>query len=131
MCINGDITNTDNTGCYARPVGSGEVELSNRPTARWINTGALDWPDFVPGRSIRQFGNSGRHNVRTDGVSNFGLSLFKQFQSSEAKSVAFRLELFNAFITRRSGRPPPPASTRWLLVALADPEARSFSQSSH
>lgn len=105
MCINGDITNTGNTGCYARPVVNGEVELSNPTTDRWINTGALDWPDFVPGTSIRQFGNSGRHNVRTDGVSNFDLSLFKQFRFSERRYVEFRLELFNAFNTPTFGTP--------------------------
>ena len=105
MCINGDITNTGNTGCYARPVVNGQVELSNPTTARWINTGALDWPDFVPGSTIRQFGNSGRHNVRTDGVSNFDLSLFKQFRFSESRYVEFRLELFNAFNTPTFGTP--------------------------
>lgn len=105
MCINGDITNTGNTGCYARPVVNGQVELSNPTTDRWINTGALDWPEFVPGSTIRQFGNSGRHNVRTDGVSNFDLSLFKQFRFSESRYVEFRLELFNAFNTPTFGTP--------------------------
>ena len=105
ICINGDITNTGNTGCYARPVVTGAVELSNPTTSRWINTGNLDWPDFVPGSSIRQFGNSGRHNVRTDGVSNFDLSLFKQFRFSEARYLEFRLELFNAFNTPTFGTP--------------------------
>lgn len=105
ICINGDITNTGNTGCYARPVVNGAVELSNPTTSRWINTGNLDWPDFVPGTSIRQFGNSGRHNVRTDGVSNFDLSLFKQFRFSETRYLEFRLELFNAFNTPTFGTP--------------------------
>ncbi len=105
MCINGDITNTGNTGCYARPVVTGDVEISNPTTSRWINTGALDWPDFVPGTSIRQFGNSGRHNVRTDGVSNFDLSLFKRFSFQETRYVEFRVEFFNAFNTPTFGTP--------------------------
>ena len=105
MCINGDITNTGNTGCYARPIVTGDVEIPNPTPSRWINTGNLDWPDFVPGTSIRQFGNSGRHNVRTDGVSNFDLSLFKRFSFQESRYVEFRVEFFNAFNTPTFGTP--------------------------
>lgn len=105
MCINGDITNTGNTGCYARPIVTGDVEISNPTPSRWINTGNLDWPDFVPGTNVRQFGNSGRHNVRTDGVSNFDLSLFKRFSFQESKYVELRVEFFNAFNTPTFGTP--------------------------
>ena len=38
-------------------------------------------------------------------MSNFDLSLFKQFRISETKSVEFRLELFNAFNTPTFGTP--------------------------
>lgn len=54
---------------------------------------------------MRQYGDSGRHNVRTDGVSNFDLSVFRQFRFMESKLVEFRLEMFNAFNTPTFGTP--------------------------
>ena len=105
LSIPGDITNTGNTGNYARPNILGAVELSNPTPARWIDTSNVGWPDFVPGTSVRQYGDSGRHNVRTDGVSNFDLSVFRQFRFMESKLVEFRLEMFNAFNTPTFGTP--------------------------
>ena len=107
LSIPGDITNTGNTGNYARPNTNilGAVAVSNPTPARSIDTSMVGWPDFVPGTSVRQYGNSGRHNVRTDGVSNFDLSLFRQFPFMESKFVEFRLQVFNAFNTPTFGTP--------------------------
>jgi hypothetical protein len=53
------------------------------------------------------FGNMGPRlpDVRTDGIYNFDLSVFKNFRVVERVNVQFRAEAFNAFNTPRFGGP--------------------------
>jgi hypothetical protein len=44
-------------------------------------------------------------DIRNDGVRNFDLSLFKDFQAMERMRVQFRAEFLNAFNTPRFGNP--------------------------
>jgi hypothetical protein len=65
----------------------------------WFNTAAFAQP--APGVS----GNSGRNILRAPGISNFDLSLFKNFLLSERLRLQFRLESFNAFNHTQFGNP--------------------------
>jgi Carboxypeptidase regulatory-like domain len=67
----------------------------------WFNTAAFSQPE--PGVA----GNSGRNILRAPGISNFDLSLFKNFMLSERLRLQFRLESFNAFNHTQFGNPNP------------------------
>jgi Carboxypeptidase regulatory-like domain len=67
----------------------------------WFNTAAFSQPE--PGIA----GNSGRNILRAPGISNFDLSLFKNFILSERLRLQFRLESFNAFNHTQFGNPNP------------------------
>jgi hypothetical protein len=67
----------------------------------WFNTAAFAQP--ASGVS----GNSGRNILRAPGISNFDLSLFKNFILSERLRLQFRLESFNAFNHTQFGNPNP------------------------
>jgi hypothetical protein len=43
----------------------------------------------------------GRNTIRTPGLNNWNLSVFKNFKVAEAKQFQFRLELYNAFNHRQ------------------------------
>jgi hypothetical protein len=53
------------------------------------------------------FGNMGPRDprIRTDGIHNWDLSIFKNFRATEKISVQFRAEALNAFNTPRFGGP--------------------------
>ncbi len=51
------------------------------------------------------YGNSGRNVLLGPGVSNFDLSLFKEFGVREGHKVQFRAEFFNSFNTPQFGQP--------------------------
>jgi len=44
-------------------------------------------------------------DIRTDGIYNFDLSVFKNFHATERLNIQFRAEAFNAFNTPRFGGP--------------------------
>ena len=90
-------------GCYAWPVVLGGAEFSNPTAARWIDTGIHERTGFVPATRVRYFGNSGRHDVRTDGVSDFDVSLFEQLKFSESRCVEFHFEPLDVFNTPTFG----------------------------
>jgi hypothetical protein len=91
--VPGDIANTGNSG-YERPnyVG-GDPTLANPTPQKWFNTSAFAVP------APFTFGNAGRFILRNDGTSNFDISIFRKFRITEAKSMEFRSEMFNAFNT--------------------------------
>jgi hypothetical protein len=72
---------------------TGKVPLPSdeRSFDRWFNTSAFARP------ARGEFGNAGRTLFRLPGVSNFDISLFKNFPIKEAASVQFRCEMYNAF----------------------------------
>ena len=71
--VSGDIANTRNRNGYMRADQVGDPHLGNPTPARWFNTDAFAAP------APFTFGNSGRHALRSDGVTNFDLSLFRDF----------------------------------------------------
>ena len=91
--VSGDIANTRNRNGYMRADQVGEPHLSNPSPSRWFNTDAFRAP------APFTFGNSGRHALRSDGVTNFDLSLFRDFPlpGREGMRLQFRAEAFNAF----------------------------------
>jgi outer membrane receptor protein involved in Fe transport len=93
--IAGDIANTGNFNCcnnyYERLNVVGDPRLSNPTPEAWFNTNAF----AAPARYT--FGNLGRNALRSDGVVNFDLSVFRQFPLNEAAHLEFRAEAFNAF----------------------------------
>lgn len=66
---------------------------------KWFNTAAFAQP------AAGEFGNSGRNIIRSPGVNNFDLSLFKNFKLSERARLQFRLESFNALNHPQFGFP--------------------------
>jgi hypothetical protein len=66
---------------------------------QWFNTKA-----FVP-NNIGEFGNLGRNVLRGPGIINFDLGVFKNFRLTEAHSIQFRAEAFNAFNRANFGNP--------------------------
>ena len=91
--VSGDIANTRNRNGYMRADQVGDPHLSNPTPSRWFNTDAFRAP------APFTFGNSGRHALRSDGVTNFDLSLFRDFPlpGREGMKLQFRAESFNAF----------------------------------
>jgi hypothetical protein len=120
LSISGDLANTGNTGDYLRPNVVSDPVLSNPTPARWFNTDAYQFPTPLPGSTVLGYGNVGRHPpyARTDGVTNFDLSVFRQFPFGEGKFVEFRAEFFNAFNTPVFDAPDANlSSTRFGVVS--------------
>ena len=91
LSVPGDLANTGNSS-YLRPnyVG-GDINLPNPTPDKWFNTSAFAVPPPFT------FGNAGRFILRSDGTSNFDLSVFRRFRITEGKNLEFRAEMFNAF----------------------------------
>ena len=91
--VSGDIANTRNRNGYMRADQVGDPHLGSPTPERWFNTEAFQAP------APFTFGNSGRHALRSDGVTNFDLSLFRDFDipGREGMRLQFRAEAFNAF----------------------------------
>ena len=51
---------------------------------------------LAPG-SIASFGDLGRNTLRGPGINNWDISFLKRTKITEAKSLEFRAEMFNAF----------------------------------
>ena len=88
---------------YANNNGkSGQLEgKAQQRLDRWFDTSVFSQPEPYT------FGNLSRNlnDVRTDGVQNFDLSLFKAFKPHEKVTVQFRTEALNAFNTPQFGGP--------------------------
>jgi hypothetical protein len=95
-----DIANTGNaSGVRLNLVG--DPHLSDPTPSQWFNRAAF----AVPAQFT--FGNSGRNILRTDGTTNFDLSVFRAFPIPlrEGMRLTFRGEFFNAFNTPTFARP--------------------------
>jgi hypothetical protein len=81
-----------NTGATNRPNVVGDPKL-DKPTAdRWFNTDAFS--DTLPAGTFA-FGTAGKNIVTADGINNFDLGLFKNFNLGEERRLQFRAEFFN------------------------------------
>ena len=66
----------------------------------WYNPAAYAIPALAPGQSLaHDFGNAKRGTLRGPAIHNLDLSLFKNFNFSEAIKVQFRAEAFNLLNT--------------------------------
>ena len=92
----------NNDGLWERPnlVAGQKVSVQNRGPSQWFNTSA-----FTP--SVLMYGNSPRNPVVGPGTDAVNLTLMKNFQMpwSEAHSLEFRAEAFNAFNTPQFSNP--------------------------
>jgi outer membrane receptor protein involved in Fe transport len=90
------VTRANNNGKSAKLSGPVHERLN-----RYFDTSVFSQP------APFTFGNASRSlpDVRNDGIRNFDLSLFKQFQPVERMRVQFRAEMLNAFNTPRFGAP--------------------------
>jgi outer membrane receptor protein involved in Fe transport len=89
-------------GLWERPnlVGGQRLSVAHQGPANWFNTNAF-------AGSIYQYGNSPRNPFVGPGTKNLNLSLRKTFKMpySEAHSLEFRAEAFNAFNTPQFSNP--------------------------
>jgi hypothetical protein len=70
---------------------AGHGELSNRSADEWFNTADFSMPPNT------RTGNCGRNILTGPPTVNFDLGLYKNFHLSEATSLQFRMEAFDAF----------------------------------
>ncbi len=87
----GDIANVGRTSCYERPNLVGNPKLSSPTISQWFNPNAFAVP------ANYTFGNEGVNTLRADGLRNVDLSLFRNINLGEKRSLQFRVEAFNAF----------------------------------
>jgi outer membrane receptor protein involved in Fe transport len=92
----------NNDGLWERPntVPGQKISVPNQGPSNWFNTNAFTG-------SIFQYGNSPRNPFVGPGTKNLNLSLRKNFKMpySEAHSLEFRAESFNAFNTPQFSNP--------------------------
>jgi hypothetical protein len=91
----GSLMNTD------RPnrICNGNLPPSQRTPQRWFDTSC-----FVP-NNPGEFGNSARGILTSDGIRNWDIGLFKDFQIKEHMRLQFRTEFFNTFNNVNFGFP--------------------------
>ena len=95
-------SNTLNNGVGGvRPdrLSDGNLPPSQRQVTRWFDTEAFANPGF------RLYGTAGRSILFGPGTKQLDLSLFKNFQVTEAVRLQFRAEFFNAFNTPQFNNP--------------------------
>ena len=76
-------------GANDRPNVLGDPKAGGRTLNQWFNTSAFGFPPYG------SFGNSGRNILTGPGYQNVNLSLLKNIQITESKSLQFRFEFFN------------------------------------
>jgi hypothetical protein len=86
------------------PVPSGSPAAANIPAAcaRGVNTTGSSTCTDISGFPLTQpllgtFGNSGRNQLRLDGLSNVDMGVYKNTRVSEKVTVQFRWETYNLF----------------------------------
>ena len=80
-------------------IKDGNLPTSQRTWTHWFDTTA-----FVA-NNPGQYGDSGRGIISSDGIRNWDISLFKEFQLKERARLQFRTEVFNAFNNVNFGFP--------------------------
>lgn len=89
-------TSANNNGRSGKLSGSPQDRLT-----KWFDTSVFSQPaPFTFGSASARI-----HDLRSDGVRNLDVSLFKEFQTTEKLKVQFRLEALNAFNTVRFSAP--------------------------
>lgn len=76
-------------GANDRPNIVGNPSIGSPSPNRWFDTTAFTFPPYG------SFGNSGRNILAGPGYQNINLSLLKNIQFTETKSLQFRFEFFN------------------------------------
>lgn len=116
----GDRTQTGCLGCVQRAniigTASGNLSDSQRSVDRWFNTTVFQ------AAPLGTFGNAGRNILVGPGTNNFDLSLIKNIEITEGKTLQFRAEFFNAFNHPQFFNPiADPTSPAFGRITLARP----------
>jgi hypothetical protein len=93
LSVNGDTANTGSASGYLRPNVVGDWHVSSPTPDAWFNKNAFAAPPAYT------FGNVGRYALRSDGLVNFDVSVFRKFPLGRegARGLEFRAEAFNVF----------------------------------
>lgn len=83
-----------NTGGANRPNLVGSPALDKPTAERWFNIDAFS--DTLPAGTFA-YGNVGSNTMRSDGIMNWDLSIFKNIATREGQRLQLRFEFFNAF----------------------------------
>jgi hypothetical protein len=97
LTYSADLTGgTGGTGFDSRVVLVADPNAA-APAGQWFNVNAVKAP--LPGYSVNGIGNASKAPIYGPGLSNWDISLFKNFQlgSNEARRLQFRLETYNTF----------------------------------
>lgn len=86
-----DITGTSSLGPRVNVVCNPMLSKGDRTFYKNFNTSCFQLP------AVGTFGNAARTELRGPGISNFDLSVFKNFTIRERLQVQFRCEAYNAF----------------------------------
>jgi hypothetical protein len=102
VVVAGDIANTGNYGSYERLNMVGNPAPLSKSPKEWFNTAAFAAP------APFTFGNSGRNILRSPGLQNYDLAVFRQFPLTwirEAMGLELRAEAFNVVNHTHFGQP--------------------------
>jgi hypothetical protein len=96
--------------------------------ALWYNPAAYAIPALAPGQSLAHvFGNAKRGTLRGPAIHNLDLSLFKNFNLSEAIKVQFRAEAFNLLNTPEFSLPDGTVDTEQAgMITSTSHDARQL-----
>lgn len=94
-----DVANTGTGGWRPDRLCGGDIPANQRSPERWFDvscfTNGLLLADLAAGKP--RFGNSGRNILDGPGFQNWDFGFLKDFQLTEAFTLQFRSEFFNAF----------------------------------
>jgi hypothetical protein len=95
--FNGSTSSFDYMGDVPLRLCNGNLSHGDRTFLRYFDTSCFQDPPAGPNGVAVSRGNSGRNIITGPGINNWDMSLVKGFTFSEARSMQFRIEAFNAF----------------------------------
>jgi hypothetical protein len=104
--------------CTARPdrIGDGNLPKSQQTVQRYWDVAAFRL--LAPGGTEGRVGNAGRDILRTPGINQWDIQLFKDTRIRESQSLEFRWELLNAFNHTQWGPPSTNVETPTLFGTI-------------
>ncbi len=112
-----DRANIGRTGQRPNVSGNPNLPGSERTPDRWFDTSVFTTPDLYT------FGSAGRNTIEGPGISNFDLSLSRNFRFGEVRRLQFRAESFN-ILNHPNFNNPSTSSSSIQGVSSRVPEIR-------